>query len=333
MRARVKLRQAAREYVEHSAAKGLAAGTVKSRQQGMAAMVRVLGDVQVWAMTGQHLDKVFSAHAWSVGTRNMRLAIYKGFFAWCRSRAYLHRDVDPAFGWRYQHVTEQPQLHIPHQEWPKLFGACMDPVETIALATGLYLFLRGSEQRHIQLKHVHLDDGELEIYRPKVRRWDVMPICLELDGYLRQQLTWMASQVNLEPEHYLIPTRFAPRQAQGTFTAGSGPLNPSKPFCRPYSTVQGPLGRAGYPTAGQGEHTLRRSGARAYFDHLVSSGWDGALKRVQSMLGHKHAAMTERYLGLDLERSQRNQALKGHWMFPAAHHAQVIPIRKDAADG
>lgn len=52
-------------------------------------------------------------------------------------------------------------------------------------------------------------------------------------------------------------------------------------------------------------------------------------KRVQSMLGHSHGAMTEHYLGLNLERFRRNRAISGKAMFPTLQNAQIIPIRRE----
>jgi hypothetical protein len=45
------------------------------------------------------------------------------------------------------------------------------------------------------------------------------------------------------------------------------------------------------------------------------------------MLGHAHSRTTERYLGIDLDRQQRNADLSGKLMFPV-QDAQVIPIRR-----
>jgi integrase len=67
---------------------------------------------------------------------------------------------------------------------------------------------------------------------------------------------------------------------------------------------------------GVGGHVLRRSGARALFDRLRHEGYDGALKRVQSMLGHSNSVISERYLSLGVERLQRNEMLAGKPMFP-----------------
>jgi integrase len=291
-------------------------------------LVSVNGDLTVYNITPKHLDKVFARHSWQTGTRNNKLTHYKVFFAWCRARGYMQRDNDPAYGWRVKRVVGPEKTRIPFIEWPRLFAACRNSQEETVLACGLYLFLRGSELRCIKLKHIHLSDSEIEVYRPKTRDWDTMPISAELAFYVRKRLTFLTENGIVDPEAYFICTRTRPQPMKGIqgFKAHTTKLNPNKPIEKPFAVVQAILGRAGYPTENEGEHTLRRSGARAYFDYLAGSGYDGALRRVQSMLGHSNSAMTEVYLGLDLDRRQRNADIKGRLMFPA-HDANIVPIR------
>jgi integrase len=328
----VRLSQAAREYAKHCEAKGLAEGTIRSRLSSLAVLQAVIGDMHVSRITGQMVDDMFSHYAWSRGTRNNRVSHLRAFFGWCRSRRYAPTDSDPMFGYRMRPVPEVQRTRIPRAEWSRVVDACISPHERVIVATGLYLFLRASEQQAIQIQHIHLDDCEIDIYRQKTRQWDTMPIPLELDPFIREQMTWLSSQFTLEPHHFLIPGRFRDlhREANGRLIKGTGSLNPDKPLTHVHRSVQRILQRAGYPTAGEGEHTLRRSGARAYFDMLASSGYDGALRRVQAMLGHRSSGMTEVYLGLDIDRRKRNTELRGKPMFPVAQTTNVVSIREAA---
>ena len=100
----------------------------------------------------------------------------------------------------------------------------------------------------------------------------------------------------------------------------------------------GALRAHGYDIAGEGGHTLRRSAARALYDELVEErGYDGALRRVQTMLDHKHSMTTELYLGLDVDKVARNKALRGKPMFTRRQvgtAGNVIPLtRRDGTDG
>lgn len=325
------LSQTTRLYLDHLAAKGRADSTVRANRLTLDALRRVTGDVDTAKVEPRHVDQFFVANAhWAPGTRNQRLVGLVSFFRWCRFMRFMPRDSDPTFGWKPLKAASAEKLRIPVHEFGRLIDACENPHEDIIVATGLYLFLRGSEQRYLRIGHVSLDRNEIEVYRVKTRERDVMPISLELEEHLRGYLRWLAEQGISGPDHYLIPSRFHAEARAGHkgLVKGSGGLNPAKPFCRPHEHVQRVMARVGYPTDGEGEHTLRRSGARAYFDSLVAQGYDGALRRVQSMLGHKTSMMTERYLGLDLDRHKRNEDLRGRPMFPALRDARVVPLRE-----
>ena len=82
----------------------------------------------------------------------------------------------------------------------------------------------------------------------------------------------------------------------------------------PERVVQSALALVGLPTDHEGVHTLRRAGARNFFDFLVadpSFGYDGALRTVSAFLHHKNVATTEHYLGLSSERERRDKVLRG----------------------
>lgn len=327
----MRLSEATDRYLTHCQARGQAATTLATKRAALAALRRAAGDIDTARVDAREVDLMFTANShWSYGTRNLRLTCLVGFFKWCRFMKFMPKDSDPCYGWTAIEYTPAEKTRIPYHEWPRLWAACETPVDTIIVATGLFLFLRGSEQREIQLKHVHLYRGEIEIHRVKGKAWDTMPISSELEGYLREHLEFLASIGISDPEHYLIPSKFSPLNLKGGqgFRKGSGGYNGAVPFCRPYDYVKAILNRAGYPTEHEGEHTLRRSGARAYFDSMVTQGYDGALRRVQSMLGHKKATTTEIYLGLSLDRHRRNTDLRGRPMFPPVQNAKVVPIRQ-----
>lgn len=328
MASKIKLQDAADEYISHCSL-DLEASTVRAYRSALDALVDGAGNIEVARLTTKHISQTFAKRHWSPSTRNGRLAQFKGFFSWCRAVGYMHRDSDPTFGIRNVKVPEVERLRIPVAEWPRLFDACRHPQETIVLATGLFLFLRASEQKRIQLKHVSLMTDEITIHRIKNKHMDVMPVTSELGVYLRRHLTFLAEQGFTHPDNYLISARVQmERDAKKQFIGGTGVFDATKPLYAPHTVVQRVMKRAGYPVLKEGEHTLRRSGARAYFDALVEDGYDGALRRVQSMLGHKDTKTTEHYLGLDPERLKRNQDLRGKPMFPAVRNANVVPIRE-----
>lgn len=320
---------ATKEYVNHCIARKHPKGTWGNRRGTLWALKKVTGDIDTARLSPSHVDELFTANAhWSYGTANNHLSNLNLFFKWCRFRKFMPRDSDPTFGWSFWKYEPQEKMRIPAGEWSRLFSACESPLETITIATGLYLFLRGSEQKCIQLKHIHLDNDTIEIYRVKKKAWATLPISGELKPYLLDYLTWLASQGHTNPEHYLICSRYPSVQGpDGKFYA-AGAVNPNKPVVQPAVEVQRVLARAGYPTYWEGEHTLRRSGARAYFDSLVELGYDGALRRVQWFLGHSSSVQTERYVGLSLERYLVQKEVGGKPMFPALQDVRVVPLRQ-----
>jgi integrase len=235
-------------------------------------------------------------------------------------------------GWRARRVPDKKRTRIPVQSWPALFEAAESPHERLVLATGLYLFLRVSEMAALRVRHVDLQNGLLEVWRQKTQESDTMPIAAELSPHLRDHLRWMTERGFRDPDHFLLP-RFTKsyQQVNGRFAPGLSGLDPTKPATHLHRFAQRPTERAGLPLLeGEGAHALRRSGARAYFDALVADGYDGALRRVQTMLGHKNSLMTEVYLGLDLDRQTRNSDLAGKPMFPGLA-GNVSQLRR--ADG
>lgn len=239
---------------------------------------------------------------------------------------------DPTHGWKTLEYSIPEKLRIPRNEWPRLFNACETPIETAAVATGLYAFLRGSEQQRLQLKHIHLNEARprMQVHRIKTKKWAVVPITDELESYLRPHLTWMSEQGFNNPDHYVLCSKFsAVNKAGGGFIKGSGGWNPDRPFSRPYTVIQGVLKRAGYPTFREGEHTLRRSGARALFEARRRDGYDGALGLVQALLGHAKSEVTEAYIGVTLNELLLHEELAGRPMFSTAQDATVVPIRRE----
>ena len=80
----------------------------------------------------------------------------------------------------------------------------------------------------------------------------------------------------------------------------------------------------------EGIHTLRRSGGRARYEVLREMGHDGSVRQVQAMLHHANLSQTEEYLGISLERQQRNELTRGQPMFPRG--LNVVELKR-VADG
>lgn len=316
------------EYLSHCEARGQAEGTIKSRRVTLGQFLRVVGDINPRRVEGRHVDKFFTAFDWRDSTANNKVAHLDHFFRFLRARGYISRDRDPMFGFGRRTVPEVVRTRVPRTEWGRLLDACRTPAERLVIASGLYLFLRASEQQGLRVRDLDLPAYEVDVYRKKTKKWDRMPITAELEPHIREHLEWYSSRVQVEPDYFLIPGGTLPkqRQANGRLIAGTGLIDPTKPFSKPHQVVKRVLFRAGYPTYFEGEHTLRRSGARAYFDHLAQDGYPHALRRVQAMLGHKDSKTTEIYLGLDVDRHTRNEDLRGQFMFPPLDASNVTRL-------
>src|SRR5574343_462034 len=335
---KVRLSLAIDEYTRYQQARGLRPNSVRASMDALMPMLRETGDIYVCNITPQHVERFFTKNThWKESTRNQRLGHLKAFLRWSAQRGYIDPKADPLFGWRTLPEPEKEHLRVPVQEWPRLFAACRYPTETAAIAVGLYLFTRSSETAALRVGDVRFHDHTALVTRIKTGgSQDALPMSTELESILRDYLTWYAERceqdsVPMGPDSYLVPPRNT-RLATWPFdeTIDSLPLKTDRPYTKLGLMVHNIIDRAGYSKIegeGWGGHVLRRSGARALFDELVAQGYDGALKTVQAMLGHKNAAMTERYLGLTLDRERRNTLLAGKPMFPSMSGANVITMQ------
>lgn len=325
-----RLSRAVPEYLNHLRARRLAPATIQGRQYALQGFQRAVGDLPCTRIEQRHVDTWFNAHPdWGNGTRNNALTHLKGFVDWCQWNGYMG-PRSPLYGYGYVQYQPAPKQRIPVAEWPRLYAACSNPVETAVVTTGLYLFLRASEQRALRVGWLSFQAHEVKVWRKKVGRFQTLYMSAEFETRMREYVSFLAAHGWAEPDHYLLPKQEKPRARKGSVGFQSDPLHrdPTAPIPEPWDVVKTVLARAGYPTHWEGEHTLRRSGARAYFDTLASNGYDRALRRVMLMLGHKHSHITESYLGLDVETVELQRDLAGKPMFPELQDATIAPIRE-----
>jgi integrase len=323
-------------YLTHMEARGAAANTVKNHRNPLNRALELWGNIYVVSITPKHIDDLFADAGWTGSTRNLYLSTLRGgFFAWCRRARHIPRDSDPTEGWRNVRVEVKPKLWIDVTEFNDLLEACDNARDRAVCAIGLFTFIRGSEISLLKVSSVDFDNSMLRVFRPKTQEWDDLPISTELERELRR---WVAAYEReagpLQQEWLLVPARstlpMTYDRALGKLQPTGEParLKPLVPLGKPYECVKRPLARIGYSDKGSGAHTLRRSGARALFQRLREEGYDGALRRTSAMLGHKSVLMTERYLGLQLEKTQRNELLAGLPMFPGLAAGTLEHLRE-----
>lgn len=334
------LPEAIDQYRLHMEARGLEKRSVRNNLQPLNRAVVEWGPIQTGSITGQHIDRLFRRAQWGPTTRNLYLGSLRGFFTWCRREGHIAKDFDPTAGWSNMRVPRRERMRLDVSEFPTLLDACRHPRDRFVCALGLYTFLRGGEIASLRIADLDLERDVLSIFRHKTKESDVLPVCLELHEEAERWLRHYrqdTSRPALPDQWYLVPSKMPNRTRQNPVTHRIevvldelAPLRPEQPMTHPYRAVQRALAGLGYDTEREGEHTLRRSGARALFDTLREQGYDGALMRVASFLGHKDVRVTQRYIGLGLEQAQRNEAFSGRRMFPApAGDAEVIPLNRE----
>lgn len=338
----ISLNRAQSEYEKHLRARGLARRSVKSCMQTLNHCRRVWGeDITIARVRPEHLDRLFMVGDWSPNTRNLHLSNLRGFFTWARRNAYIPRDYDPTEGWRNIRAEKKEKKWLPIEQFPDLLNACDNGRDRAIIAIGLYTFMRGSEVSTLRVRDIDFQRHTLNIYRHKTKQEDVLPVSTELK---RELLMWLNEyELRLDrpphPDWYLVPAQgplpmtydFTKRKLQPT--GAPSQLRPTTPMGKPYDVVKRAMKELGMDPHGSGMHTLRRSGARALFDRLRHEGYDGALMRVSSMLGHADTKTTEIYLGLSIERQQRNELIAGKPMFPDAIDTGTVVSLKEAAHG
>lgn len=322
--------------------------TLRNDRVSVAILIRAVGDIDPRNIRPGHSDAVAFelSDGKTAGTFNTRLAGINAFMLWCRRRGHVGRDHDPLAELCYRKNPKADRERLPQGKFFELLDASTHARDRIICAMGLWLFLRASEMRLLKIRDLDLENGELHVYIQKTSEYDIMPISSYLAGELRRWLTFYTQNIGgshcghegcgpLCGDWYLIPSRSSWGERRDHHTGHflvnpNDHLLPEVAFGRNAQlSVQRNLQRVGFRTHMEGTHTLRRSGARAYFDSLVDSGFDGALKRVSSMLHHASVTMTERYLGIREDRHTRNRDIKAGVMFPGIETTSntVVPIR------
>lgn len=328
----MKLSESLRLYEAHVRAKGLENNTVKNRIQPIRVGIDLWGDIPTDSLTSEHIDSLFAAHNYAARTQNLYIGGLRAFFDWA-SHSGMHSGPDPTYGWRSRKVVSQDRLRIPVERFPELLDAAEHPRDRMILAIGIYTFMRGGEIRTLRVNDVNFTDGSIRMYRHKTKEQDNLPICVELADELREYLsTYRKMHRGLEPTWYLVPAKnpdlWLRDQEKWVRSSEPSRMKPTTPITHPYRVAQRAIQKLGYPDVkNEGIHTLRRSGARALLEALRADGVDSALLRVGAMLGHKDTKVTAHYIGLNMEREERNKMLSGSRMFPDAKKPELRIVK------
>jgi integrase len=320
------------EWLKHLDARGMAKGSIKTHQIQLRRALTLWGNIYVSNINSGHMDKLFATYPWAPKTRNLYLGNYKMFFGYCRRHNWIPKDQDPTETWRPVKVPKKPMPRINFEDFARVLDAATDPRDRAVVALGLFTMCRASEIQTLRIGNLDFDSGDVYIYRHKTKEADVLPMAKELR---MEMMRWLNTYRDLtggelKQDWYLVPAKMPLPMAWDhrlnrlAPTGAPAPLKPDTPMSHPYRASQRALYAFGLTGKGIGGHVLRRSGARVLFDRLRHEGYDGALMRVQAILGHTSGTITENYLGVDVEKIQRNELFRDKEMFPGMYDSATV---------
>lgn len=337
----IQLSDALDEYERFRVSNHIAKATLRNNRTTLKRFLASTGNIWVHAIDDRHVERFFTELTKTKqpqSQRNDHVAL-QGFFKWCKHRRYLSDDVDPMWGRRKPPHNKKERNRIHVSRFPALLDAAEGRCERdrAGIAMLLYTLARDQEIASVQIRDVALDSGEIHMRIFKTGEEDLMPICAELDVELRRWLRYYTEQVGpLQPHYYLIPSRDTRgvRGEDGVYhSVTQVRLCPERKVATMGRLATPALEGIGFPTRdengkplGEGAHTVRRSGARALFDDLVTEGYDHALRVVQSMLHHASMATTEGYIGVTADRKSRDDLLRGRTMYRGV--GNVVQLRR-----
>lgn len=347
-----RLSEAIDDFLRFRKAEGKSPNTMRNDRIVLRRLLLTSGDLFLAGIGDRQINVYLATAAESRSGASLAVdySVLSQFFAWAVRNRLVGRFANPMEGRKPPKPMPKERQRVHMKDFPRLLDAAgaYHPRDRMAVALGLYLFLRGSEAATLRIGDVRLEDGEVLVRVWKTKQIDPMPISAELDREIRSWLTYYSIQCGpLDPSWFLIPHLRRPKPSRDPDTKAFISLNsparlvPESKITRIQEVAQRALSEIGFrlreetgESRREGMHTLRRSGARARFDTLERVGYDGAIRHVQTLLHHSTMAMTELYLGLSLDRVKRNELVKGQPMFDQGDNVIVLdPGKRGEAVG
>jgi integrase len=339
MTLKVRVSDAIDSYQKRRKLQGITDGVLRNEKSTLTRLLNMTGNIYLENVRDTHVDDAQAEMAQTCSPRSMANKYHElnGFFRWCVESGRLKRS--PMAGMRPPTFTVVERNRLEAAKFPLLLDAARSPRDRILMATALYTLGRSSECVTPKVGDVKREINRIRMPLAKKRgrdeiATDLKPITIE---YWEELDRWFSAYSRecgkLQDDWYLIPTLTAGNPVRikrvnpgdpGARMVGQHWV-PTRPVSQnvPKQIVQEALEAVGYPTRaddgtslGEGMHTLRRSGARARYDAKRWMGHDNAIRHVQALLNHKHAFMTEHYIGINLDKIQRDEELIGDYMYP-----------------
>jgi integrase len=247
-------------------------------------------------------------------TYNVRAGSLGQFLEWSFRNGLVPGEVVQPTRARVK-VRRVRRLRLTVDQLGDLCEGAEDPYERVMCALAAYTGGRGGELLTLRVDDVDLDAGEIDWTRHKTGDdGDVLPVVSELADELRLWFKIYEDACGpLRPDWHLIPRR---RSVGPTGRIEYVPTQGRTAGC--YIIVKKHLARVldvdPSELRGEGVHTVRRSIARALYEQLCAERHPDPIGVVQALLGHASRAMTERYIGVESGRRERDRALRGRSM-------------------
>lgn len=322
----MRLSEAVAAYKKFRIVGGFAKATINNDQATLRRLISVLGDIDTKKISAQHIDRFFESFAddprrrYEPGTINQHHGALSGFLRWCRGRGHMRPDFDPLVGRRYQPQPQKARPRVALGDFPRLLNSAKNPRDRMLISCGLYLLGRQSEIVNIRIRDIDFQSGEIAMTIFKSKLYDRMPISQELRTEITRWFKYYEAECGpLQPEWFLCPS-------MGWSPSTGSMIRPSRKVSKPEEPVKYALSQVGITDRHLGIHCLRRSAARALFDEMTSRGYDGALRRVSAWLHHSSVTITEGYLGLDIDKAQRDADSKDKPLFPSLLDDNIIDL-------
>lgn len=328
-RSNIRLSEACARYLERITAEGQADTTIRTTGYALERLKKSLAgrrgvlDPYVHTITPEKMDDYcFGSDGLRSGGRPITASTFN------RYRSSLKVFFDYAVLMRWTDASPMDGVSAARAEAPRarlllsagellsLLDHCTNPIQRIGCSIGMNTGLRGNDIRRLTVFDANLGNGVLQTEIRKTKKIDNKPITMDLHFELSRWLNEYAALMNLDDisqiqDDWLLVPSYRARAPKGQDRRIKP--HPTEIHQNPWRLVQAPLLAMGYPTKGEGFHTLRRSSARALFESLRAGGegYDHALMVVQQYLNHENIIITQRYLGLNAEKAIRDTLLKG----------------------
>jgi integrase len=244
---------------------------------------------------------------------NKYAARLRSFFLWAQRLGFITTNPCDSVDALDEEPARRPRL--PVAVLGQVLDGARNPRDRALVATGLELLLRGGELAALRVGDLDLVNRTVAVRLEKAHG-ELATDEMALSPALADELhSWLGDYRGLagrelDPADHLFPHLVHRRRG----TTSEYSVDPETPLRQPWRVVGRAihaLGPDGQGLRRVGFHTLRRSGARALFDHLSDErGPTRAMSHVSSLLHHKNRATTELYLGVTEDRAHRNEAIR-----------------------